>query len=202
VEMVQERIQKGEKPFDLIFMDMFMPVMDGMEASSKIIDLKTGTPIIAMTANVMLNEMEKYKKNGISGCLSKPFSTQELWSILSDYLTPAAAPVVNELDKMQDELKVKLQTYFVNNYQTLYKKITDAILTKDKVLAHRLVHTLKGNAGQLEEINLKKIAAEVEGYLKDGTIPVPEEKMDLLKKELNLVLEKLKPLLCESMWGV
>ncbi|MDR2964324.1 MAG: response regulator, partial [Treponema sp.] len=58
VEMVSERTQKNEKPFDLILMDMFMPVMDGMEAASKIMAMNTGTPIVAMTANVMVSELE------------------------------------------------------------------------------------------------------------------------------------------------
>ncbi|MDR2558741.1 MAG: response regulator [Oscillospiraceae bacterium] len=81
VDMVQERIKEGKKPFELIFMDMFMPVMDGMEAAQKIADLKTGTPIIALTANVMTSELEKYTKLGMPDCLGKPFTSQELWRI-------------------------------------------------------------------------------------------------------------------------
>ncbi|MCL2029594.1 MAG: transporter substrate-binding domain-containing protein [Deltaproteobacteria bacterium] len=88
LEMVQERLKKSEKLFDLILMDMFMPVMDGMEAASKIAALGTGIPIVAMTANVMAGELEKYKNNGMPDCLSKPFTSQELWSILLKYLTP------------------------------------------------------------------------------------------------------------------
>jgi CheY-like chemotaxis protein len=60
VEAVRERVQKNEKPFDLIFMDIFMPVMDGVDASSRITALNTGTPIVAMTANVMTDELENY----------------------------------------------------------------------------------------------------------------------------------------------
>ncbi|MDR2600313.1 MAG: response regulator [Oscillospiraceae bacterium] len=88
VEMVLERMKKGQEPFDLIFMDMFMPVMDGMEAASKILELNTGTPIIAMTANIMTSELENYEKAGMPDCLGKPFTSQELWQILLKYLTP------------------------------------------------------------------------------------------------------------------
>ncbi|MCL2051503.1 MAG: ATP-binding protein [Lachnospiraceae bacterium] len=86
LEKVMERIEKGEAPFDLIFMDMFMPVMDGMEAASKIAALETGTPIVAMTANVMTSELKKYKENGMPDCLGKPFTSQDLWQILVKYL--------------------------------------------------------------------------------------------------------------------
>jgi len=201
VDMVQERLNKGEKPFDLIFMDMFMPVMDGLEAASKIIALNTGSPIIAMTANVMVSELERYKQNGMADCLGKPFSTQELWDILAKYLTPLNNSAADDLEKVQNEFIKKLQTYFVNNSQNLMYKINNAISSGDSKLAHRLVHTLKGNAGQLEEPNLKNAAAEVELILKDGTLTVPEEKMNKLENELTLVLEKLSPLLCETLWG-
>ena len=86
VDMVEERMQKGEKRFDLIFMDMFMPVMDGLEAASKIMELNTGTPIVAMTANVMASELETYRRHGMPDCLGKPFTSQELWHILLKHL--------------------------------------------------------------------------------------------------------------------
>ena len=88
VERVKERTNSGEKPFDLIFMDMFMPVMDGMEAAAKIIELGVETPIVAMTANVMASELSKYRENGMPDCLGKPFTTQELWQLLMKYFKP------------------------------------------------------------------------------------------------------------------
>jgi len=88
VEKVQERRQKGEKPFDLILMDMFMPVMDGVEAASEILALNTGTPIVAMTANVMASDLENYKKQGMVDYISKPFTSQELWRVLLKYFAP------------------------------------------------------------------------------------------------------------------
>ncbi|MCL2079517.1 MAG: ATP-binding protein [Oscillospiraceae bacterium] len=92
VETVEERANNGDPPFDLIFMDVFMPVMDGFEAAEKIIELNTGTPIIATTANVMDGESEKYKEVGMSDCLGKPFTSQELWNILSKYLRSNSPP--------------------------------------------------------------------------------------------------------------
>ena len=88
VQMVKERSDRGERPFDMIFMDIFMPVMDGLEASSKIIESGVDTPIIATTANIMTNDLCTYKSSGMSDCLGKPFTTQDLWRILTKYLPP------------------------------------------------------------------------------------------------------------------
>ncbi|MDR2578437.1 MAG: transporter substrate-binding domain-containing protein, partial [Chitinispirillales bacterium] len=88
VDMVGARMQNGEKPFDMILMDIFMPIMDGIEAAAQITALNTGTPIVAMTANVMISEMENYRKHGMPGFLGKPFTSQELWRVLLKYLTP------------------------------------------------------------------------------------------------------------------
>jgi len=85
VEIVQRRLITGKKPFGLIFMDIHMPVMDGLEAAAKILALNTGIPIVAITANIMPNDLEIYRMNGMYDCVGKPFSTQELWRCLGKY---------------------------------------------------------------------------------------------------------------------
>jgi CheY-like chemotaxis protein len=176
-------------------MDMFMPVMDGMEAASKIIAMNTGTPIVAMTANVMVSELEKYKKQGMPDCLSKPFTSQELWHLLLKYLTPVNSKPINidtdEHDDIEHQKMMKLNFY--KNNQTVHNEIEEAVAAGDTKLAHRLAHTLKGNAGMLGKTGLRAAAFEVESLLKDGIDSVWENKMNILKTELKLVLEEIKP---------
>jgi len=88
LDLIKKRVEKNEKLFDLIFMDMHMPVMDGLEASMHITEMNIGVPIVAMTANVIYNDKEIYKKNGMNDCVGKPFTSQELWRCLMKYLTP------------------------------------------------------------------------------------------------------------------
>jgi CheY-like chemotaxis protein len=88
LERILNRLSKSEKPYDLIFMDIHMPVMDGIEAASKITKRDTGTPIVALTANVMANDRELYMKNGMKDCVGKPFVSQDLWRCLLKYFTP------------------------------------------------------------------------------------------------------------------
>jgi len=201
VEKIKERIDSGAPPFDLVFMDIFMPVMDGLEATTKIIALDTGTPIVAMTANVMASELENYRKHGLLDCLAKPYTSQDLWRMLLKYLTPISRDLINEDEYAQenDELLDKLRLSFVKNNQVVYEEITAAITAGDIKYAHRLVHTLKGNAGQIGEARLQKTAEVVEKALKSGVLTVSagsisSENMNLLKTELASVLEKFKPL--------
>jgi len=88
LDLINERAQKGMKQFDLIFMDMYMPVMDGLEASAEIMKLNTGVPIVAMTANIMADNLETYKACGIDEYIGKPFTSQELWHCLLKFFTP------------------------------------------------------------------------------------------------------------------
>jgi len=88
IDFIKERLLKKEKLFDLILMDMHMPVMDGFEASAEIVKLNTGIPMVAMTANIMVEDMEIYKISGMPDCLGKPFTSQELWRCLLKYIKP------------------------------------------------------------------------------------------------------------------
>jgi signal transduction histidine kinase len=67
--------------FDLVFMDIQMPVMDGVEATRRIRAMaspKCEVPIVATTANVMPGQLETYRKSGINGVVAKPISPAAL----------------------------------------------------------------------------------------------------------------------------
>lgn len=79
-----------ERNFDVVLMDIMMPVMDGLEATVKIREIETQnnmdrrTPIIALTANTMDNDREKCLSYGMDEFMSKPFDIEKLNSIFSD----------------------------------------------------------------------------------------------------------------------
>jgi len=100
VEKVQKRAEepaennsgtcgkKNGKQFDLIFMDIHMPDMDGLEASMNIKEIDSNIPIIALTTDEKFENHKAYEKNGIVGYLGKPFKPTELWQCLMRHLTP------------------------------------------------------------------------------------------------------------------
>jgi len=181
-------------------MDMHMPVMDGLEASSKIMELNTGVPIVAMTANIMANDLEVYKMSGMHDCVGKPFTSQELWRTLMKYMTPVSIVQTHKEVQLEADLEFQksLQLLFVKNNKNKYQEIVKALDEGDIQLAHRLSHTLKSNSGQIGKILLQKAAADVEYQLKDGTNNTTEEKLKQLQAELNMVMNDFSALYSEE----
>jgi PAS domain S-box-containing protein len=200
VDMVENRIKEGKKQFDLIFMDMHMPVMDGLEAAAKILELKAGVPIVAMTANVMSNDRNIYSESGMHDCVGKPFTSQELWRCLVKYLKPVNGGAVvlkntNDRPESESDFIKSLEILFFKNNERKFEEIKEALEADDIKLAHRLVHSLKSNAAQIGRVSLQKAAADMEMRLKDGKNLADHRQMSYLKTELDLALSQLAPLL-------
>lgn len=89
-EAIDIIMEKPEGYYDIIFMDILMPNMDGIEATTKIraierVDTMT-VPIIAMTAESDPGEIEKYPDYGFSGYIEKPMDMDDVEEILEQYL--------------------------------------------------------------------------------------------------------------------
>jgi len=84
VEMVQK------KPYDLVFMDHFMPVMNGIDAAKAIRKLDGAyyakVPIIALTANTAKEQQEEYRQAGMSDFLSKPIDMTEIYRLIKKWI--------------------------------------------------------------------------------------------------------------------
>jgi CheY-like chemotaxis protein len=82
--------EKNPERYDIILMDILMPVMDGYEATKQIRALATHqaktVPIVAMTANVYREDIEKSYAVGMNGHLAKPFDTADVFQILEEHL--------------------------------------------------------------------------------------------------------------------
>ncbi len=106
VEIVSDGVralQRGsEAHYSLILMDMQMPNMDGIEATRQLRQRGVQTPIVALTAYVMTEHREIFRRAGGDGFLSKPIKRSELYAVLAQYLerTPLSEGDVPVLPEM------------------------------------------------------------------------------------------------------
>jgi len=187
VDILKNRLREGKKMFDLIFMDIHVPVMDGLKAVEKIHELNINTPIVAITANAMEHDKQQYKERGMDDYLGKPFSAQDLWKCLLKYFEPKSW----QDDYYRYDLHQGLIDNFVKSNTDKFTEITNALEKGDIRHAHILVHTLKGNAGQLNKLALQRAAFELEQALREGIDSSTPEQLKMLATELSTVLAEM-----------
>jgi len=194
VEFVRDRLAHKAKLFDLIFMDIHMPVMDGLEATEEILKLTTDIPILALTANIMPDDINMYLKTGMKECLGKPFTSHDLWSCLLRYLEPVSWHYedLGETQRAELELRQKLINKFVRRNRDAVTDIIKALDSGDVTLAHRIVHTLKSNAAQLDKKHLRQAANDLEHCLKDGMNLASPHHITALDIELKTVMKEFE----------
>jgi PAS domain S-box-containing protein len=180
-----------QQRYDLMLMDMQMPVMDGLTATREIRKLPglAGLPILAMTANAMTADRERCLAAGMQDHIAKPIDPHDLLAKLQKWLGtgPALPPPASEapttvaalapeftgiagLDAAlglrqamgRPELYRKLLARFVVDQADVVPRIEAAIAVQDWRLAQRLAHTLKGVAAQIGAVPLRDRAARLE----------------------------------------
>ena len=118
----EEAIHKLKtKHYDLILMDIQMPVLDGYHASKKIReDINSTIPIIAMTAHTMPNEKEKCLSFGMNDYLSKPFKEVELFNMVNQYLGNIGNTITDTIESSTESNATSSKHYAIINPDHLY----------------------------------------------------------------------------------
>jgi len=97
-----KKIKDGAS-YDIIFMDHFMPEMDGMETTKVIRNLGYNQPIIALTANALAGQAEIFLENGFDGYISKPVDIRQLNEVLNKLIRNKYPPETVEAARRQKE---------------------------------------------------------------------------------------------------
>lgn len=181
-------VEKANKEqFDLILMDMQMPIMDGIEAT-RLIKAGSGpsamTPIVAMTANASEQDRQRCLDAGMCGFQLKPISIQQLRGLIADLPVPTrpANEVVDfqswvfeqraaELSEIlgNEQFEELLQSFF-DDAAGLLVDLHAALKTNDQAGVDRSLHTLKGSAANM---GLESIAARAQAMR--ITLPTADE---------------------------
>ena len=202
--------------FDLILMDIQMPVMDGYMATKEIRKSQNNhnTPIIAMTANAMTHDVRRCLEIGMNDYISKPINPELFYSKIYQWLNAASDiiiknnsskvdPYLNEYADLGSAFEIQdlLQRFdgirhtfpqLLNSFHQKYKncgsEIFECIKTKEISQAKIKVHSIKGIAGNISAIYLYQAACVLEKTLNEKNDFLIKEAYEKFSEALNSVI--------------
>ena len=175
--------------YDMVLMDIQMPVMDGYEAAKAIRmggPPKSAIPIIALTANANLKDMQRCLEAGMNECLAKPFTPESLFELLTKYQHAKAvnkAPVEKPLPEKLIDLTY-LRKVSANNNTFVREMITSIRETIPEIMTNiktyhqqenwtqleKAVHKLKPALSMIGMQDAKNLAVEIESLAGSGPL--------------------------------
>jgi len=222
----QESINKiiESNHYDLIFMDLQMPIMDGYSASEKLRNqYNVKTPIIALSADVMEEIEIDTKKAGMNGHIAKPINKQELFQIMVKYIKPLIREKKEIKNKVKSlisiemlnnnlknfdikdgltrldndiELYVNILSKYSKNNSNFVSELKKLINEKDLNNCLLLLHKMKGVTGNIGAINLNQMITKLEQKIKNNNFEFDYEK-DVIEidNESTLIITQIKDII-------
>jgi CheY-like chemotaxis protein len=182
----QEAMERLEKDvFDVVLMDLQMPVMDGLKATSIIREKEKATgahiPIVAITARAMKGDRENCLKAGFDRYISKPFKVAELLEALHPVMENKSVQQNGEQKPVQatsgpafdldsvlgyfgGDLELLQETFelFVEHYPNQIEAIRAAVLAGDPEDLQRAAHHFEGSVSNFSVSNITALASDLE----------------------------------------
>ena len=217
----------NQSQYDVVLMDMQMPVMDGLEAT-KIIRQKFSNndlPILAMTANASDADRDKCLEAGMDAHITKPIDPNLLFAGLAKWIKGKNSKSTNNekvVTHSKDEIKIpeidgvdarlglqvaagkvslyiKMLKTFSTDQINAVSDINGALDLNDYLTAQRVAHTLKGTCGSIGATQLQKIAGNIEDQCKDK-IKIEEiiKNLEIVQPQLTLIIDSIKKALPED----
>jgi len=161
-----------EKEFDIVLMDVQMPIVDGLEATKYIREeLKYTTPIIGLSANAMREEVEICKQAGMNDYLVKPYSERALVEVMRKWSSEEMQPLTShEAIVPENELDLSMLKQYVGNDVNVLKDVVSGYLEHLPPQLDRLELALVGSdvIALRHELHQLKASMEIIGVRPEG----------------------------------
>lgn len=200
------------KNYDVVLMDIQMPVMDGYESTMEIRQEKDleDIPIIAMTADVMKGVEEKCKEVGMNDYISKPIDVEEVFLKLKKWLNIKGEMVIEDKGRFNMDFKtldyenslkrfggnkgfyLKLLKDFSREYEEFDSYVENKIKEEIDEDFIRYFHSLKGVLGTIGANEIYDAAADVEDALKKKSKEDLMETIDILSSKIKELIGEIK----------
>jgi signal transduction histidine kinase/DNA-binding response OmpR family regulator len=204
----QEAVEKAkENSYELILMDIQMPIMDGYEATKLIKEHDKDIKIVALTANAMKDDIEKTKQAGMIRHINKPIDIRVLYETLLEFI-PQKIEVENKLedskisnikelpnfDNLDKEYALKLLMGNTKAFMKIikglceYKDLDFNKLSEEEF--KRTIHTIKGLSASAGALDIRDIAQEIEENKTDELVEELTNRLKVVIKEIEQKLPK------------
>lgn len=166
----------AQERFDLILLDIQMPVLDGVSAMIKLKESRCDIPVIAVTANAMKEDQAHYRAVGFADVLVKPIDRSQLQRVLETYL-PAAEPAdppdsgpiyakFASADDAADAEMHRIMNAFADKLPGYCEQLKQAIAACQWAQAREVAHQLRGLGGGMGYPIITEIASTLQFQLK------------------------------------
>lgn len=210
----------AKKRYDMIFMDIQMPEMDGFEATEVIVNQwrpEMRPRIVAMTANVMEGYREECLERGMDDYISKPISVKEIERVIRNWGGQRALPESRKEERLQEkaarliddekiaelrelggdeaeEMLSELVTLFLEDSETIMQSILDALQKSDVSAVHKEAHKMKGVSLNIGANALGELCRKIELAASNGELERAtafREELEKLYSESRQAFERL-----------
>ncbi len=190
--------------YDLVLMDIQMPVMDGTEATTLLREAGYSGPIVALTANVARRDVALYRNAGCTDCLAKPIDKLRLYEALETHLSAGARRGADAaaLDRRTADVLDALGQEFRAGLPQALHDIEAALASARSGGGwedlRRRAHSLKGIAATFGFPRLTQLAQPIEGLIDAGQHDEAERGGQALLEALRHALRDQEPTACET----